>query len=100
MCGATNTAYCSAGLRFFSKSVSSINLAASDLLLLAGTNDGEVRLSADFQEIDIHLKRKNSLIAQTKTDYTPLRVKISDRADQVIFEKITKRKYEVIRFSN
>ena len=58
MCGATNTAYCSAGLRFFSKSVSSINLAASDLLLLAGTNDGEVRLSADFQEIDIHLKRK------------------------------------------
>ena len=72
----------------------------SDLWALAGTNDGQVRLSADLREIDIHLKLNNSLIVQNRTVHPPLSVKISDRADNVIFEKITTRKYEVIKFSN
>jgi hypothetical protein len=76
----------------------------NDLLLLGGTNDGNVRIDRELELIDLHLKSKFSIKIQNATDYPILTVKVFNRGldgnpGKVVFEKSTTKKYEVISVS-
>jgi hypothetical protein len=81
------------------------NYGINELLLIASSGDGITGVDREFYFAFIHLKRNFTIVAQNNTDHPSLRVRVfsktaSGEMNEVMFDKTTSRKYEVIRVSN
>ena len=95
---------CIDNLRVINGGVSK-NYGITELMLIASSGDGVTNVDREFYFAFIHLKRNFNIVVQNSTDHPSLRVRVfsktaSGEMNEVIFDKTTSRKYEVIRVSN